>query len=178
MKSQFSIFKQSKGFTLIELIVVISIIGLLSGILFLGKTSGERRLALQRSAYQLSQDLREVQEMAMGAKETKCGTHNFGIYLKQGSGQNSYILFGDCNANCHFDDSSSDEVLREVKLEKDVVYSLPSDLHIIFVPPDPEIYINSTDCLNDWGEETSVTLSLNSETKTVKINSAGRIEIE
>jgi len=178
MSSQFSIFKRSKGFTLIELFVITTIIGILSSFLFLGKTKAERRLALGRSAFQLAQDLREVQEMAMGARETKCGTHNFGIYLKKGTEENSYILFGDCNANCHFDGSSSDEVLREVKLEKNVVYGLSSDLHIIFVPPDPEIYINSTDCLNDWGEEASITLSLNSETKTVKINSAGRIEIE
>jgi len=165
--------KSGGGFTLIELLMTITIIGILSSVLFLGRTGAEKKLALGRSAYQLAQDLREVQEMAMGAGEAECGTHNFGIYLEQGTKKKSYILFADCNQNYSF--QPSDEEIREVQLEEGITYTRSFKLNIIFVPPDPKTYINA----EEWGEEAEITLQFDSgDTKKVKINSAGRIEIE
>lgn len=174
-----------KGFTLIELIVVMSIIGLLSSVLFLGRTKGEERLALQRSAYQLTQDLREIQGMAMGAGKVSCDgeyAYSFGVYFHQVEFPNSYVTFADCNGNKQRDVPGED--LREIKLEKGVIFydispSVPSA--VVFTPPNPTIFINT----KEWVDyECIVTLALESEPdnpvnqKKVKINSAGRIEIE
>lgn len=170
----------NKGFTLIELFVVITIIGLLSSILFLGKTGEEKKLALQRSIFQLSQDLREVQEMAMGFWQEVCpdgAATGFGIYFHPISLPQSYLLFADCNNDKHRD--GDDKILREVKLEKEVkIHSLsPSPLDIVFVPPDPKTYINEVES----GTEGVITLCLkvdSSEQKILRINNVGRIEIE
>ena len=166
----------SRGFTLIELTVVISIIAILSAVLFLGRTKSEEMLALQRAAYQLQQDLREVQGMAMGAGEVNCSgnnVHSFGIHFENNC--DYYILFADCNGNYVRD--AGDKDIRKVYLEKGVEISnlLPSaSFSVLFVPPDPITYINT----ESWGQEAQITLSLNSATKKVKINSAGRIEVE
>lgn len=168
-----------KGFTIIELLVVIAIIGILSSVLFLGKTDIEKKLALQRSAFQLAQDLREVQGMTMGAAEENCGiekTYSFGIYFDL-TKPTSYLLFADCNADQTY--NGNDKVLREVNLEKGVQIqsispSISNTLNIVFSPPDPITYIN----VIDWAIEGIITFSLESNTKQVKINSAGRIEIE
>ena len=167
----------NKGLTLIELLVVITIIGILSSVLFLGSRSEEEKLALQRSAYQLVQDLREVQEMAMGAGEISCDggkTYSFGIYFTTAS--SNYYQFADCDANQTYN-AQNDKLLKEIKLEKGVqIQSLSpsSPLNIVFNPPDPTTYINQ----QSWGVEGMITLSFGSEIKQIKINSAGKIEME
>jgi len=163
-----------KGFTLIEVLVVMIIIGILSSIFFLQRPKEEERLSLMRSAYKLSQDLREAQKMAMAAEKSSCGSSSFGIHFKS-SWNNYYILFADCNGNYQRD--ANDVDIKTLTLEKGVEISnlFPSSsFSILFEPPDPVVYISS----ESWGREAVITLSLDSFTKKVKINSAGRIEIE
>lgn len=173
----------SRGFTIIEFLTVMSLIALLSLIVFAGRGKEEARLALQRSAFQLSQDLREVQEMAMGAQEKECSggiTYSFGFYFHPQTLPQSYLIFADCNLNHHKD--SSDPILKEKNLEKGVeIYSLyPSPLTIVFLPPEPQVFING----QSEGVEAIITLALTSDSekisnqKRVKLNSVGRIEIE
>lgn len=169
-----------KGFTLIELLVIMTIIGILSSILFSARGIEEKKLALQRSIFQLSQDLREIQGLAMGFWEESCpgGTATgFGIHLHRVSLPESYLLYADCNDNQHKD--GSDKILREVKLEKGVqVQSLsPSPLDIVFVPPEPATFIDGVES----GREGVITLSLKSDSskqKVLRVNTAGKIEIE
>lgn len=171
----------NKGFTLVELLVTIAIIGILSSVLFLGRTGEEKKLALQRTAYQLTQDLRETQEMAMGAGEVSCAggeTHNFGVYFHVVSSPTSYLLFADCDKDQSYI-QANDEVLREVNLEKGVQIqsispSVSNALNIVFSPPNPITFING----EDWREEAEIILILGEDEKIIKINSAGRIEIE
>lgn len=168
-----------EGVTLIEMLVVLSIIAILSAVLFIGKSVEEAKIALQMAAYNLNQDFRELQEMAMGAGEVDCGgdkTHRFGIQLKK-SVADSYILFADCDNDHERDDSDQD--LKKVKLEKRVqICDLSEDtLNVVFVPPDPTVYINE----ESIGQEGVVTLCLKdspAQQKKVKINSVGRVEIE
>jgi len=172
--------KSGAGFTLIEILIVIFLIAFLSSVLFIGRSAGEKKLALDRTTYQLSQDLREIQGMAMGAKEFDCGggviTHSFGIHFKS-SWIDYYIMFADCNADQVYD-QDDDRLLRpKVRLEKEVGIidlSPSSSFSVVFKPPDPKVYINE----ESWNKEAEITLSLDSAVKKVKINSAGRIEIE
>lgn len=170
----------NKGFTLIELLTLLVIMGILSGVLFLGRTKSEEALALKRAAYQLAQDLRETEEKAMAAQEIDCNgvlTHNFGVNFNLNRSVVSYLLFADCNDDQIYD-QESDKLLKEVELEGKVeiqsVSPSPNVLNIVFLPPDPTIFINE----ENWNREGVITLSLNSQTRQVKINSAGRIEIE
>lgn len=167
-----------RGFTLVEFLISMGIIVVLSSVIILGKTSEEKKLALQRMAYQISQDFRQAQEKSMGAEEEKsiCGVqlgyNRFGIHFNQGD--NYYYLFVDCDGGNDYD---NDEMLRKISLEREVkIENLTplSPLDIVFEPPEPLTYINGA----QWGAEAAITLKLESSTKKVKINSSGRIEIE
>lgn len=177
-KKKFKTLSFQKGFTLIEFLISIGIITILSSAIILGKTNEERKLALQRMAYQISQDLRQAQEKSLGAEEekSKCnpqlGYNRFGLSFSKN--QNYYLLFVDCNKNGKYD---SDEEIGKVSLEKGVEInnlSPSSPLNIIFEPAEPITYINNV----QWGIEGIIILKGWNKEKKIKINSAGRIEIE
>lgn len=183
---------KNKGFTLIELLVVTSIILTLTTLTLSNYQTGERRLALQRSAALLSQDLRRVQEMTMSATfSEKTGGEfpvgGYGIFLKINTDpppyEKKYVLFGDQDNDHEYDDII-DYLIEEVFLEKGIViFSLQTDkaaknkMSISFVPPDPQTYITD-DSDRLWAR---ITLALEQDltkTKTVYINKAGLITVE
>lgn len=168
-----------KGVTIIELLVTMSVIAILSAVLFVGKLKGEEKLTLQRSAYNLMQELRASQALAIGGEEEECEggivTHSFGVHFKL-TWEDHYILFADCDASYTRKDDGKEDI-KVIYFEKGIQISglsPSSDFSIVFEPPDPVIYINK----NDWGEEAVITLALGSNQRKVKINTAGRIEIE
>ena len=61
-------FKKKMGFTLIELMTVIAVMLIMSGILFVNHREGAKQLALDRSIHKLAQDIRLIQDMAMSSK--------------------------------------------------------------------------------------------------------------
>ena len=175
----------NKGFTMVEFIVVVSIIGILSSALFFNWRSGEATFALQNSAYKLVQDIREMQEMTMEAKEISCNGDtgsSFGIEFKTYR-PTYYVLFVDCNDSKSFD--ADEEELRTVNFEKGVEIStlaapasLPvTDFSILFVPPDPITYIK--DESSDM--EGVITIHLpdySSRQRIITVNTSGMIEIK
>lgn len=175
----------NKGFTMVEFLVVMFIIGVLSSVLFFNWQSGEATFALQNSAYRLAQDIREMQEMAMEAREIDCNGDTgsiFGVQFKR-SWLTYYVLFVDCNDNQVYD--ANDKILRTVNFEKGVEISTlaapalspAASFSIIFVPPDPTTYIkNKTSDI-----EGVVTIYLSdypSRQKTIITNTSGMIEIK
>ena len=175
-----------KGFTLLELFIVIAIISILSSVVFLNWKSGEAGFALQNSACQLSQDLKEMQERAMEANEISCvagGTgSSFGIQFKR-SYINYYILFVDCNGNRVYE--ANDELLRTVYFEEGVEISTlaapalspAAAFNVLFVPPEPTTWIKN----QKSGIEGVISIynpdyPLNQ--KTIRVNTSGMIEIK
>jgi len=171
----------NKGFTIIELFVVMAIISILSSVVFMNWGHGEAGFALQNSAYQLFQDIREMQEMAMEAKEIDCGGGDtgstFGIQFKQ-SFTNYYILFVDCNEN-KFYEEANDQLIRTVYFEEGVEISTLSPaaaFNILFVPPEPTTYIKN----QPSGAEGVISIH-NPDyplEKTIRVNTSGMIEIK
>ncbi len=186
----------SKGFTLLEIVVVTSIIILLTVVVFVDYRGTEKDFALTRSAHKLSQDLRQVEEMAMSSQKTplEFGEQVFpkggyGIHFVENS--DSYILFADCNDNNNYDRTGGaisceeatnltpyPETIKEFFLEEGIkikeVVPFPSPLNITFTPPDPTITISG-------GTQAVITLCLkdNQEiTKTITVNTVGLIDTE
>ena len=115
-----------KSFTLTELLIVISIIGILMTVSFPYYRSARQQLALQRAASRLAQDIRRAQEMAMSVeKEEGCfdddgnpkDDYKYGFGLVVSSEEDckenkpckdKYILYADCNGNRAYQPSEPD----------------------------------------------------------------------
>jgi len=152
------------GFTLIEMLVVISVIIILTLITVPIYQGSKKELALQRATGKLAQDLRSAQEMAMAAKEFQGAVPEggYGIYLTSGM-SDRYILFADTNGNFQYGDG---ELVDDIYFETGVEISQlspASPLTITFTPPDPTTRVNGS-------TSTAAAIILRSENSTTSIN--------
>ena len=186
----------SKGFTLLELLVVAGIVAALSSIVLSGYGTGEDKFSLQRSANKLSQDLRMAENMAMTGSPSPLSfgeifpSGGYGFHFVEGTG--SYTFFCDCNDNDEYEIGGSSiscasstiavsfpEEIESLSLESGVVISDLSPataFSITFFPPDPTIKITGNDSLSY--DEAVITLDLFGKTKTITINTVGLIDID
>ena len=166
--------KNSKGFTLIELIVVMAIIAIMTGIVFANYRNSQQQLALQRAASKLAQDVRRAQEMAMASEafEGSIPEGGYGVYFTIIE-PDHYILFADANGDREYDKDAipKNELVEDIKIEKGVSIKALSgeSFHIIFVPPNPDIYIIPGPGM--------IELIAGSKSRTIEINRAGLISI-
>ena len=199
--SSYLIMSTEKGFTLLELLVVIGIVAVLSSIVLGGYRTGEDKFALSRSANKLAQDLRMAENMAMmgnPAPVTFGGifpSGGYGFYFDTATSTGAagrYSFFCDCNDNAEYESSGSaiscatstvavpfPELMETLSLETGVVISNVSPttaFSITFYPPDPVIKITGADSVSY--DEAVITLSLYGKTKTITINTVGLIDID
>ena len=171
------------GFTLIEVLISITIISTITFIMFAAKGQQKYQLALQRSSYQLAQDMRRAQEMGMSTKEFNgvVPQGGYGIYCDLLSSTTTYILFADINNNTLYDGVS--EKVEQKSLEEKIYISsftpaFASSLTIVFSPPDPSIILTT----NTGSTTTIATVFLKSESnpgnaRSVEINAVGLINV-
>lgn len=176
----------SHGFTLIEVLVTISIIIIVTGIVLVNYQGGQKQLILQRAVNKLSQDIRMVQEMAMSAQKYNGAVPSGGYGIAFTSSIDTYFIYADCDVGTSYGwkftpsgtpcAGSTGELLEEVKLEESVSISAFSALvpfSINFVPPDPTVYFNATTTSSsEW-----IQLEISGQTKKVTVNSVGLITI-
>lgn len=178
---------KKKSFTLIELLIVISIIGILMAVSFPYYQSARQQLALQRAASKLVQDIRMIQEMAMSTKEIDGGipSGGYGVYLRKVpvSQTSHYVLFADKNNNHKYDSGSgAGETIEQIFFENKIkIKNLDGNhLNIIFMPPDPTTSLRDGDGNELVSSSISIEISLQDETKTkiIGVNKVGLITVE
>lgn len=166
---------KNKGFTLTELLVVIFIMTVVSGIVMARYRSGERLYILQIAAQEVMGDIREVQNMALSGQtyQDEAPLGGFGINFRL-TAPSVYTIFADLDGDHTYD---AGELIEEIDLNSRVqINSLApaGTLNIVFTPPRPTVYINGA-----TSGSGTVTLRLIQETgtKTITITSTGVIEI-
>ena len=130
--------RKSSGFTLIEILVVVSVIAIISTYLIVNWRKNEKRYQVQFAAQELVQNLRKAQDMALSGKKYPGETtvpSAYGIYFNL-STKNSYLIFGDKNGNNTY--QGGDILVETILLETGIeIYSLPaSTLNTVFSIPD------------------------------------------
>jgi len=188
-----------RSFTLVEIVVVISIVLILTVLAFPNFRDASSKFALDRSAYRLAQDLRGAEEMAISSQipPSRFGSSLFpkggyGLYFKKNS--NSYILFADCDGDGKYDSgegkpnaencSEAAEIRPFPEKIKDIYFELKiqtgtlspmsmedNSLSITFFPPDPTVKIYPL------ASTASIELFFGNKSKNVSISSNGLIEI-
>lgn len=181
----FSKKNKDKGYTMIELVLVMAMIIIMLGIFFVNYKSGTQNLALQRAANKLMGDIRRAQTLA--GVDLGCGSHNYGINFDRTSSKNTqYNLFSDCNGNKSFNTS---DTIEKVEIEKGVKIcsitinsSSKSKTDLLFVPPDPFLLVDGTRRDNSASfTSLNIVICLESDdtqTKTISVNRAGMIFIQ
>lgn len=163
---------KNKGSTLVEMLVVLSVIAILSSISLAYYREGEKSVSLSRSAQKLAQDISNAKEMALTGQKFNnvFPMGGYGIYFVQNS--NSYILFADSDGDKEYDELEKVEILFLEKNGKISNLSPSSPLNIVFFPPDPTVTIKPA------AVSAIITISLNNKTKTITVNSVGSIDID
>lgn len=177
-----------KAFTLVELAVIVSIVALMTVVLFANYGKNSDTFALERAGQKLSQDLRRTQEMAMSGTDraSYASSNGYGIYFDNTSETTAkkYIIYVNNNTNKYYDSASvADSIKETINIDSGIrICSIKDNsttvttLSVSFEPPDPLTYINS----NYTAHEATITLCViknNAETRTIKINNIGRIEV-
>lgn len=176
-----SIFKQS-GFSILEMLVVISIIGFLSTIVLVNYQDVGRKSAVSVAAQNLASDIRRAQSYALNGK-TAHSQNFWGIRFSNNPTSNtSYTIY---TTGTMYDYHSSDDVFT-VDLPKNVKIkyfeSLGVDaenryIEVYFTPPNATVAIK-----NGSGSITSDIIILSdldgNYEKRIFVNSFGLIDIE
>jgi prepilin-type N-terminal cleavage/methylation domain-containing protein len=177
------------GFTLIEMLVSLSIIGLLAGTFLVNYHSYGQTGNLNLAAHKLASDIRQVQNLTLGLKDFN-GTSplgGWGINIQKGG--SSYLIFADKDSSRTYTDST--ELYRQINLPSDIKienirgvdssgisYATANTLNIIFEPPDPVTHLNADSLTNC--RKVKIILKLNSQNKTstTTINLLGLIDVQ
>lgn len=152
----------NKGFTLIEMIVVVSIIIIISTVGISIFREQRSRVDLILSAEKIANDLKKARNLAMisskydmgSGLEVPCG---YGISFDVGN-ENSYILFAGNNSDtgdCGTTDKTynptpaaeDDKEVENINLPSKVIISNSADFNVFFEPPHPATTIAPIDPL-------------------------------
>lgn len=175
------------GFTLVELLVSISIISLLSAAFVVNYHRSNKENELKLAAYKLASDIRLTQNKTLGSETAvKNGTTYippWGINLTAST--SNYKLFGDIVEDKSYV-ANDDYLLRQVNLpNKVIIKSLKvgdplagvTSANIIFYPPNPTTYIKGD---SQIASHTSALITLqdeNNATYNVSVNFVGLIDV-
>ncbi len=172
---------KKNGYTLVELLVSITIITTLFVITVANLRGGNDNQALLRSAQELAFNLRKVQNLSLSTK--KYGVNSVCFYGLKIDTANSYFLYYNDTAGCsgpvmYVGDFATKIDPNPIYLEKGIEFSPTSvGKDIAFVPPEPlTYYMNS----NNFAPQ-NIVLRIKSDiatTKIITVNRLGNIQIQ
>lgn len=164
------------GFTLVEMIVTLSIAAIVTALVIGNLGTVRFRLALTRSAQRLSLDLHRAESDSLTSREFKTSgvPAGWGMHF-YGAGSTSYTIFADLgNPGDNIRAADGSEDLESFNFEPGVTMTSSNITDIVFIPPDPTIIFTPAVI------SASIVLSTidGSLTRTVTINKFGAIPVQ
>lgn len=147
----------TRGFTMTELLVVISIIGLMTAISVPNFKEAQKSLALERASHQVAKDLKRAMELAWRAQpfdNCPSGSSITGYGFYSSVPATSYNIYADCTPAGEVPDrvytQERDGIVENIQLESniEIFASFAAPFNVVFEPPIPIICIMSSSCAN------------------------------
>ncbi len=178
----------SQGFSLIELLITMSIMMIVSGLVFFNHSRFNSNILIENLAYEISLTIRQAQSFGWLVKETSGGFEGgYGVHFDSDSDE--FLIFADTHpsgAPNHIYDAGSDEIIDELKMmnnNKIDQLCVETDcsagiLDISFVRPNPDAFIRADGSGTDKATAEIHVISPKGLKKKILINKIGQISIE
>ena len=190
-------YSNNKGFTLVELLVTLSIFVILTGVVLWNQTKFNSSILLTNLAYDTALTIRQAQTYGINVREFN-GTGQFfpyGVHFETGVNSKFFILFADSNNNGIYD-SGSDGMVKKYNIQRgNYVRTLcrvardpcsagttslaVNSLDIVFERPNPDAHMKTTELDIDYP---SVMITLSSadgeSSRKVIVRDNGLIEVK
>ena len=174
----------NKGFTLIEVLVVLTLLSFLTSILILYSRGGEGQILLFREQSKLISDILRAKSLAIQTFQTQEKVCGYGVHFEMAP-YNNYVIFRElkgadpdnpCGANNRRYDAG--EEFEPVTNLEDYGMKLDQSTigDVFFQPPDPKIYFDS---LLAVGEARIILISADgASSATIIIGSGGQVSTQ
>ena len=187
--SFWSRFFRGRGFSLIELLIVLAIIALITAVVLARYKSFNSTLLLRNLAYEIALSIREAQTFGISVRGAGGAfTRAYGMHFTPGT---TYTLFRDEDDNGRFD-TSADEIVSAYTIgQGNAVSDLCAGavcglaaLDIIFKRPEPDALFSActspTACAAAPSADSVrvVVVSSGGNTRTVRVSPTGQIAVE
>ena len=167
-----------KGFSLIELIAVIAIVGIASTIVIAQYSDSRDSKALFLGAKQIANDVRMAQNYAFGALES--GGVNPGYGIRFSNNSSSYIIFADKDNDKIYDVADSEEFqtvslpegITVQSLKVDNVEAVDGNVDVVFTSPYGEVFIDEN---NGSSIILKVKIGNSTDAEIIDISGSGKI---
>ena len=179
--------KSEKGFTIVEILVIIPIIAILSSFLILYNRSTEKQLILFREQARLISTLNRAKGLALAFFREPSGeiVCSYGVRIFPDP-VSSYVIFkdlpgvsGTCSDSNNSYDDPSENFSSVVQVDKAIEIEITATtlINVVFIPPDPRVVLNGDSSLT---ADQKITLKLKDSnvSRVVKVNKAGQITAE
>jgi len=162
---------KARGFTVVELLIVMSISALLMSLLIFYSRAGERQIILLNEQAKLVNAILRSKALSIQTYNQPVRVCGYGVHFSQAG----YLIFKDLADNCSSSDkrySGDNEMVQLFVLDQAVKFRDVPLTDVLFVPPDPVVVFNPTNLT----EATVILADKNDQLSLgVKINSAGQV---
>ncbi len=179
----------SKGVTLIEIIIVVSIISIISSIIIADFPKIKLQLSLSRTAHKLAQDIRVAQNLSSSGNEVFFNSQNvvpkgYGIYIdiNSSNGDKKYLIYADMNGDNHYY-QDQDYIYKEINIEDNEsgiiikqILNGTENVSINFAPPNFDVTITNLYYSQEPLEIVLAVESFPDITRTITVNRSGFVE--
>jgi len=198
---------RTQGFTLIELMVTMSLVSIIMLVVMFSYSKFSDRLSLKSATQEIAVTIRQAQSYGLNVREAAAGGGQFasayGIFIDPTNDPTHYTVFVDAFANKTYDVGAGscgtsttecvekDAVRNGVQISKICdssgacsINSSKKNVNITFLRPNPDADINFTNAAGTivgGGSEDSVAITLTSpqgDTATVTVDRTGQISVQ
>ena len=169
--------KKQSGFTLVEVLVVISITVLLSAVLIVYNRSGESQIVLLKEQAKIIGILLRAKNLALQIYSPDGGGVVCGYGVHFDVAKNEFLIFKDSADLCSSSDnkySGPNEDFEKHKIDSRLKFLSLELADLLFIPPDPVVAIDGD--INKKGSFEIVIGSVDGAgEKKIKVNNFGQI---